>query len=249
MIMENCRTLRSDLSSHSLKKKDKDRRDIANWRPISLINVDVKIGLKAIAKRLEAVLPSIIHHNQCAYVKDRTVCDAVRSIEDILDYTKKYQVEGRLISIDLKEAFDSVSRDFLFRTLSAFHFGPLFIQWIHTFYNNISSCVLNNGFSTAPFEVQRGVRQGDPLSSYLFIIVLEILTISIRSNKNVQGILVDGEEIKLELFADDLTAFVLNDYSLLKFFELLESFGACFGEVRNYVTWRLHSLITQSQPF
>ena len=70
----------------------------------------------------------------------------------------------------------------------------------------ISSCVLNNGFSTAPFDVQRGVRQGDPLSSYLFI-VLEILTISIRSNKNVQGIMVDGEEIKLELFADDLTAF------------------------------------------
>jgi len=86
---------------------------------------------------------------------------------------------------DFKKAFDSVSRYFLFRTLSAFHFGPSFIQWIHTFYNNISSCCLNNGFSTAPFEVQRGVRQGDPLSSCLFIIVLETLTISIRSNKNV----------------------------------------------------------------
>ena len=211
-----------------IEKKDKDRRDIANWRPISLINVDVKIGSKAIAKRLEAVLPCVIHHNQCAYVKDRTICDAVRSIEDILDYTKRYQIEGRLISIDFKKAFDSVSRDFLFRTLSAFHFGPSFIQWIHTFYNNISSCVLNNGFSTAPFDVQRGVRQGDPLSSYLFIIVLEILTISIRSNKNVQGIMVDGEEIKLQLFADDLKAFLLNDNSLL-FFELLKSFGECSG--------------------
>ena len=212
-----------------IEKKNKDRRDIANWRPISLINVDAKIGSKAIAKRLEAVLPCIIHHNQCSYVKDRTICDAVRSIEDILDYTKRYQIEGRLISIDFKKAFDSVSRDFLFRTLLAFQFGPSFIQWIHTFYNNISSCVLNNGFSTAPFDVQRGVRQGDPLSSYLFIIVLEILTISIRSNKNVQGIVVDGKEIKLELFADDLTAFLLNDNSLLKFFELLKSFGECSG--------------------
>ena len=140
-----------------------------------------------------------------------------------MDYTKRYQIEGRLISIEFKKAFDSVSRDFLFRTLLAFQSGPSFIQWIHTFYNNISSCVLNNRFSTAPFDVQRGVRQGDPLSSYLFIIVLEILTISIRSNKNVQGIVVDGNEMKLELFADDLTAFLLNDNSLLKFFELLKS--------------------------
>jgi len=137
------------------EKKDKDRRDIANWRPIPLINVDLKSGSKAIAKRLEAVLPSVIHHNQCAYVKDRTICDAVRSVEYILDYTKRYQIEGRLISIDFKKAFDSVSTDFVFRSLSAFHFGPSLIQWIYTFYNTISSCALNNGFSTAPFEVQR----------------------------------------------------------------------------------------------
>ena len=73
-----------------------------------------------------------------------------------MDYKKRYQIEGRLISIDFKKAFDSVSRDFLFRILSAFHFGPSFRQWIQTFYNNISSCVLNNGFSTAPLEVQQG---------------------------------------------------------------------------------------------
>ena len=174
-------------------------------------------------------MSDVIHHNQCAYVKNRTICDAVRSIEDILDYTKRYQIQGRLISIDFRKAFDSVSRDFLFNTLAAFHFGPSFKRWIHTFYNNISSCVLNNGYSTAPFEVQRGVRQGDPLSSSLFIIVLEILAISIRSCKSIQGIKVDGKEIKLGLFADDLTAFLLNDLSLLKFLEVLESFGECSG--------------------
>ena len=91
-----------------IEKKEKDRRNISNWRPTSLINVDVKIGSKAIAKRLEAVLPKIIHHNQCAYVKDRTISDAVRSIDDILDYTKKYQIPGRLIAVDFKKAFDSV---------------------------------------------------------------------------------------------------------------------------------------------
>ena len=133
-----------------LEKKDKDKRDISNWQPISLINVDVNIGSKAIAKRLESVLPSIIHFNQCAYVKGRTIFDAVRTIDDILDYTEKSKINGRMIAIDFKKAFDSVSREFLFRTLSAFCFGPSFTQWIHTFYKNISSCVLNNGFSTAP---------------------------------------------------------------------------------------------------
>ncbi len=175
------------------------------------------------------VRPSIIHHNKSAYVKTRTICDAVRSIEDILDYTKRYKIQGRLISADLKKAFDSVSRNFLFRALSAFHFGPQFTQWIHTFYNNISSCVMNNGFLTAPFEVQRGVRQGDPLSSSLFIVTLEILAISIRSNKSIQGIMVDGQEIKLGIFADDLTAFLLNDESLSRLLDLLDNFGNCSG--------------------
>ena len=136
-----------------IEKKDKDRRDISNWRPISLINVDVKIGSKAIAKRLENVLPSIIHHNQSAYVKGRTIFDAVRTIEDIMDYTERYKISGKMICIDFKKAFDSVSRTFLFRTLSAFCFGPSFIQWIRTFYKNISSCIMNNGFSTIVYSV------------------------------------------------------------------------------------------------
>ena len=131
-----------------IEKKDKDKRHLSNWRPISLINVDVKIGSKAIAKRLENVLPNIIHHNQCAYVKGRTIFDAVRTIEDVMEFSERYNIEGKLICIDFRKAFDTVSRDFLFRTLSAFGFGPSFIQWIHTLYNNISSCVLNNGFST-----------------------------------------------------------------------------------------------------
>ena len=113
--------------------------------------MDVKIGSKAIAKRLENVLPNIIHYNQCAYVKGRTIFDAVRTIEDVMEFSERYNLEERMICIDFKKAFDTVSRDVLFRTLTSFGFGPSFLKWIYTFYNSISSCVINNGFPTQPF--------------------------------------------------------------------------------------------------
>ena len=76
-----------------------------------------------------------------------------------MEFSERYNIEGKMICIDFKKAFDTVSRDFLLRTLSAFGFGPSFIRWVHTFYNNISSCVLNNDFFTHPFTVERGVRK------------------------------------------------------------------------------------------
>ena len=105
---------------------------------------------------------------------------------------------------------------------------------VHKFYPNSSSCALNNGFSTGTFEIQGGVRQGDPLSPYLFIIVLEILGISLRKNDNIQGIIVDGTEIKLELFADTLTAFLRQDESLSIFLEAVKKFGNVSGLIINF---------------
>ena len=191
-----------------IEKKDKDKLDLSNWRPISLINVDVKIRSKAIAKRLENALPNVMHYNQCAYVKGRTIFDAVRTIEDVMEFSERYNLEGRMICVDFRKDFDTVSRDFVFRAPTSFGFGPSFLQWIYTLYNNISSCVINNGFSTQPFPVERGVRQEDPHSAYLLIIVLEILCTNIRKSKDICGIKVDNEEIRLSLFADDLTGFL-----------------------------------------
>ena len=72
-----------------LEKKDKDNRLIKNWRPISLINVDTKVASKALAKRLEPILPDLIHYNQSAYVQGRSIFDAIRAIDDEVQYTKQ----------------------------------------------------------------------------------------------------------------------------------------------------------------
>ena len=167
-----------------------------------------------IATRLQKVFPEIIHFNQNAYVKGRTIFDAVRTINDIMEFTERYQMNGLLVAIDFQKAFDSINHDFMFKALSVFNFGPSLIRWIQIFYKNISSTVMNNGYTTPPFKIFRGVRQGDPLSPYLFIICLEILAINIRLDKDIHGIIVGNEEIKLETFADDMTAFLRDPASL-----------------------------------
>ena len=112
-----------------------------------------------------------------------------------------------MIATDFEKAFDTLNFNFLIRTLHKFNFGPSFIHWIRVIYNNVSSCVMNNGFTTAPFMLGRGVRQGDPLSPYLFIIALEILAERIRSDSKIQGFRIGEEMVKLSLFVDDMTVF------------------------------------------
>ena len=212
-----------------IEKKDKDRRWIKNWRPISLVNIDVKIGSKAIAKRLENVLPHIIHYDQNAFVKGRTIFDATRTITDMLEFTKMRDYQGIMTAIDFEKAFDSLNWNILHKSLEFFGFGESFLGWIKTFYKNISSCVINNGFSTPSFNVKRGVRQGDPLSPSLFIIVLELLALSIRNNDQIKGIEVDGSEIKLVIFADDMTSFVRDKFSHRTLFDAIDLFSTYSG--------------------
>ena len=101
--------------------------------------------------------------------------------------------------------------------------------WIRTFYNNISSCILNAGSTSLYFSIERGVRQGDPLSPYLFILSLEMLAILIRDEPNRNGIKSHDVEIKLSLYADDITSFLGDELSGHKFIEIVSMFGKFSG--------------------
>ena len=113
-------------------------------------------------------------------------------INDVLDFADLKGYQGTLTAIDFEKALDSLSRDFLFKWLESFGFGTSFIAWIKTFYKNVMSCVVNNGYFTSHSNVTRGFCQGDPLSPCLFILVLELLAISIRNNDRIRSIMVDG---------------------------------------------------------
>ena len=212
-----------------IDKKGRDRMFLENWRPISLINVDSKIATKVIANRIKNVLPSVIHANQSGFMKGRFIGETARSILDIIAHTESLQLPGVLLFIDFEKAFDSIEHEFLYKALECFNFGPSFIKWIQTFYNNLSSCVLNNGFFSSPFQLERGVRQGDPLSPYLFLIAIEIMAISIRTNENIEGIKIGEDETRSLLYADDMTATLANISSVEKVIQILNDFEKCSG--------------------
>ena len=149
-----------------IEKKGKDKRFMKNWWPISLINIDTKIASKALAARMENVLTSIVHCNQTAYVKDRYIGESICLITDLLAYTEENSIRGILFSADFEKAFDSIEHSFIFTTLKSFGFGTQFVQWIRTIFNSTESCIINNCHSTGFFPLERGTRQGDPLSAF-----------------------------------------------------------------------------------
>ena len=94
-----------------------------NWRPISLLNVDLKTISKAIASRLKTVLPSIISSEQTAYIKKRFVGEGGRLISDILRVTNNLKIKGYLVTIDIEKAFDSLDHSFIISVLKKIEFG------------------------------------------------------------------------------------------------------------------------------
>ena len=118
--------------------------------------------------------------------------------------------------MDFEKAFDSLSWKFIHQALEKFNFGPNFRKWIHMFQKGSKSKVILNGHLSESFELQRGCRQGDPISPYLFILCSEYLTLALKNERNLEGITINRRERKCSQYADDTSIFLKSTENNLK---------------------------------
>ena len=214
--------------------KKGDRTEMANYRPITLLNTDYKILMKIFANRFKSVIHTIVSPTQAYSVPGREVTDIISTIRDVVEFLKFTNKEGIVLSIDFNKAFDRVEHYFLFRVLEKFNFGERIINWLRLMYSTATARVKCNGVLTDSFPLQRSVRQGCPMSSILYSLVVEPLSKMIKSDNLIRGIaLPGGNTCVIQQFADDTTITVQDMSSITRTIELIHLYGKASGSVIN----------------
>lgn len=214
----------------SLIYKKGDKKNLKNWRPITLLNVDYKIISKTLASRLKLVLENIVSTEQTSSVPGRDISENIASIRDIIDYAIEEDIPAYILKIDSEKAFDRISHDYLFKLLSHFGFGDNFIQWVKILYTHASSAVKCNGHISKFFDVDRSVRQGCGLSALLYVIAAEPLN-SLIKQSSISGIQIKNTDTISLIYqhADDTTLTLADRHSVSKTFDVLNTFCKASG--------------------
>jgi len=214
-----------------LPKEGKDTSQIANWRPITLSNCDLKIFTKTIANRVAKVLDKIIIPTQTAYIPGRVVHDNLRMFEFYRKYCHENNVEAVLMSLDAKKELDSVDHKYMFNTLRLYGFSEEFIDTVKLLYKDIEADILVNGYRTTLIKIRRCVKQGDAFSCALFIICIDPLLRNIEANKKIEAIEL-RTPLSLKTFKPKTGAFADDVGTLIKFNRV--SINEVFTEYRKF---------------
>ena len=189
--------------------------DLSDFRPISLVRGLSKLLAKVLTNRLKKVVRKVVSSTQIAFVEGRQILDAALIANEVIDSLLKKKESGVLCKLDLEKAYDHINWAFLLSVLQKMGFGEKWAGWIRWCISTASFSVLVNGSPTGFFRNTRGLRQGDPLSPYLFVLGME--TLSSLINRALRGGFLSGFKIRGRegiviqvshlLFANDMLVF------------------------------------------
>jgi hypothetical protein len=153
---------------------------------------------------------TLIHEDQAGFIPRRSIFNHIRLARSIISYAEVMEEDGAIIALDQEKAYDKIRHDYLWRTLESFNIPQTFIKTIQALYRNAQTQIAINGVFSPPFNVTRGVRQGDPLSCPLFDLAIEPLACMLRGDNRISGIATPNTDrnILVTMFADDITLYL-----------------------------------------
>ncbi|GJY77675.1 RNA-directed DNA polymerase, eukaryota [Tanacetum coccineum] len=201
----------SNSSFITLIPKSLDAKMVKDFRPISLIGSFYKIVAKILSNRLCIVMPDLISDVQTAFISKRQILDGPFILNELISWCKYHKIKAMIFKADFEKAFDSVRWDYLDGVLNNFGFGVKWRGWIQACLSSAMGSILVNGSPSSEFKFYKGLKQGDPLSPFLFILVMESLHISFNNILNsglYKGIRIDESLTLSHLFYADDAVFI-----------------------------------------
>lgn len=222
--------------------KIKSTKQVSDYRPIALCNVYYKTISKILSLRLKLMLQDIVSENQSAFIPDRAIQDNVFLTHEVLHYLKAPRATVHCfmaVKTDISKAYDILEWSFIRIVLERLGFEATFVNWMMECVTTVSYSFLLNNEVVGSVHPQRGIRQGDPLSPYIFIICAEVLSGLCRTAQetgSLPGIRVSryGPKVNHLLFADGTMIFAKTDpSSCTSLVEILHSYEKASGQMIN----------------